>query len=185
MASVHKIVFTGPVGAGKTQAISALSDIDVVSTEANATDTVRNIKPQTTVAMDYGVMNLANGDRVRLYGTPGQERFDFMWEILTQNALGLILLIKADAPDPLNDLRSYLAAFHEIIRQTALVVGITHSSWGDRLVRPAVAAELNRQHLPATVMGVDARERSDMVMLVKTLIYSIDPLYDADAIASS
>ena len=73
MASVYKIVFAGPVGSGKTRAVKTLSDIEVVSTEADATDDVKNLKHQTTVAMDYGVMNLANGDKVRLYGTPGQE----------------------------------------------------------------------------------------------------------------
>ena len=180
MASLYKIVFAGPVGAGKTQAVKALSDIGVVSTEASASDEVRHIKSQTTVAMDYGVMNLANGDRVRLYGTPGQARFDFMWEILTENALGLVLLIKGTAPDPVAELRHYLDAFRSTIAQTALVVGVTHTGWGDRTVRPALAAELERQGLAAPVMTVDARERADLVTLVKTLIYSIDPLYEAE-----
>ena len=68
MASIYKIVFAGPVGAGKTQAVKALSDIEVVSTEASASDEVKNLKARTTVAMDYGVMNLASGDRVRPSG---------------------------------------------------------------------------------------------------------------------
>lgn len=183
MTSIYKIVFAGPVGAGKTQAVKALSDIEVVSTEASASDEVKNLKARTTVAMDYGVMNLASGDRVRLYGTPGQARFDFMWEILTENALGLVLLIKGDAPDPVAELRSYIGAFRRTIEQTALVVGITHTSRSDRTVRPAIAAELERQGFPATVMNVDARERADLVTLVKALIYSIDPLYSADPAA--
>lgn len=127
-------------------------------------------------------MNLASGDRVRLCRTPGfRARFDFMWEILTENALGLVLLIKGDAPDPVAELRSYIGAFRRTIEQTALVVGITHTSWSDRTVRPAIAAELERQGFPATVM--DARERADLVTLVKALIYSIDPLYSADPAA--
>ena len=68
----------GPVGAGKTTAIQALSDIEVIATEAKASDDVRKLKKTTTVAMDYGVMNLGNGDQVRLYGAPGQKRFDLM-----------------------------------------------------------------------------------------------------------
>ena len=74
MANVYKLVFAGPVGAGKTTAIQSLSDIEVVRTEANATDEVRLLKQTTTVAMDYGRMNLPNGDQVRLFGTPGQKR---------------------------------------------------------------------------------------------------------------
>lgn len=178
---VHKIVFVGPVGAGKTQAIRSLSDIEVVSTEASASDEVRRIKPQTTVAMDYGVLNLDTGDRVRLYGTPGQDRFDFMWDILTENALGLVMLIKADAPDPVDDLRLCVGNFRRVIADTALVVGLTHGdSQTARLLRPAMAAELVRLGLPPVVMSADARLRADMVMLVKALIYSLDPLYAAD-----
>lgn len=179
MSKIYKIVIVGPVGAGKTQAVKVLSDIEVVSTEAAATDGVGAVKAETTVAMDYGVLNLPGGDRVRLYGTPGQERFDFMWEILSENALGVVLLLDGSAPDPVADLRAYVAAFRRIIDETTLVVGITHSSWGDRHVRPAAAAELARLGLPATVMNVDARERAEMVTLVKTLIYSLDPLHEA------
>ena len=100
MTTLYKIVFAGSVGSGKTTAIQSLSDIEVVSTEANASDEVRKLKPTTTVAMDYGLMRLDNGDQVRLYGAPGQKRFDFMWDILTENALGLVLLVNAAAQDP-------------------------------------------------------------------------------------
>lgn len=179
MASVYKIVFAGPVGSGKTRAIKSLSDIDVISTEADASDGVQHLKKQTTVAMDYGVIHLTNGDRVRLYGTPGQERFDFMWEILTENAIGLVLLLDGSAPNPIADLHAYVAAFRRIIDETSVSVGVTHLSWGDRTVVPAIAAELKVLGLPAVVMNVDARERSDMITLVKTLIYSLDPLYEA------
>lgn len=180
MPAVYKLLFVGPIGAGKTQAIKVLSDIEVVSTEAAASDDVGLRKAQTTVAMDYGVMNLASGDRVRLYGTPGQGRFDFMWEILARNALGVVLLIDASAEDPLADLIYYASAFDAVIRKTALVVGITHnSSHSERVLRPAVAQELARRDLPAIVMSVDARVRTDMTTLVKALIYSLDPLYGA------
>ena len=183
MASVYKIVFAGPVGSGKTRAVKTLSDIEVVSTEADATDDVKNLKHQTTVAMDYGVMYLANGDKVRLYGTPGQERFDFMWDILSENALGLVLLLDGSSPDPVGDLLAYTNAFKKIIETTVAVVGITHTEDNldrDNAVRSAVSNALKSLNLPATVMSVDARERADMVMVMKTLLYSIDPLYQSE-----
>lgn len=74
MTNIYKLVFAGPVGAGKTTAIQSLSDIEVVRTEANASDDVKTLKKTTTVAMDYGLMKLASGDQVRLYGTPGRAR---------------------------------------------------------------------------------------------------------------
>ena len=73
----NKIIFSGTVGAGKSTAIAALSDIPPVSTEAMASDETAKLKRTTTVAMDYGVLNLPDGEKVMLYGTPGQERFDF------------------------------------------------------------------------------------------------------------
>ena len=84
----YKIIIAGPVGAGKTEAIRVLSDKGVVSTEEAASDDVKKMKKTTTVAMDYGIMKLDSNEQVRLYGTPGQKRFDFMWDILSENALG-------------------------------------------------------------------------------------------------
>jgi signal recognition particle receptor subunit beta len=89
----NKIIFSGTVGAGKSTAINALSDIPTVSTEAVASDDTARLKRTTTVAMDYGVLNLPGGEKVMLYGTPGQERFSFMWDILSEGGIGLILLI--------------------------------------------------------------------------------------------
>ena len=68
-----KIVFTGPMGAGKTTAIRAISDAPPVSTEVANTDQAACAKEMTTVAMDYGQLLLDDGTSVRLYGTPGQD----------------------------------------------------------------------------------------------------------------
>ncbi|MDZ7827348.1 MAG: hypothetical protein U5R48_16655 [Gammaproteobacteria bacterium] len=59
-----KILFTGPVGAGKTSAITHLSDIAVIATEARATDDTARLKEMTTVAMDYGQLRLDDGSVV-------------------------------------------------------------------------------------------------------------------------
>ena len=180
MTTIYKLVFAGPVGAGKTTAIQTLSDIEVVSTDANASDDVKLLKKTTTVAMDYGVMRLPNGDQVRLYGTPGQKRFDFMWDILTENALGLVLMLKASAPDPVADLRTYVQAFRGFIDETSLAVGITHTDVGGWEVRQAVAREMVAQGLAPCVMDTDARKRPHMANLIKALLYGIDPFNDAE-----
>ena len=101
-----KIVFSGPMGAGKTQAISSLSDIPVVSTEVMNTDLDTNAKLLTTVGMDYGELTVDGGASIGLYGTPGQERFKFIWPILSQGALGVVILIDHSAADPVADLHT-------------------------------------------------------------------------------
>jgi signal recognition particle receptor subunit beta len=184
--TVYQLLFAGPVGAGKTTAIQTLSDIQVVSTEALASDDVAKLKPTTTVAMDFGLMKLASGDQVRLYGAPGQKRFDFMWEILSENALGLVLLIDASAPDPLADLLTYVREFRPLIDRSALVVGITHGESGAQLrLREPLAQALSAQNLPPCVMDVDARDRTQMALLVRALIYSIDPFTGIDQARST
>lgn len=100
--AAYKIVVTGPFSSGKTQFIKTISDIDVVSTERRITTEDRGIKAETTVAMDYGRAKL-NEDTLYLYGTPGQNRFDFMREILTTDMDAFIVLVdstdKVSFPD--------------------------------------------------------------------------------------
>lgn len=96
--SSFKIVVTGPFNSGKTAFIKTISDIPVVSTEKKITTEDRGIKAETTVAMDYGRVTL-DGDTLYLYGTPGQTRFDFMWEILSGEMDAFIVLVDStDAP---------------------------------------------------------------------------------------
>lgn len=171
--NTYKIIIAGPVGAGKTQAIRVLSDKEVVSTEAIASDDVKKMKKTTTVAMDYGIMKLESGEQVRLYGTPGQKRFDFMWEILSENALGLILLLNASEPDPLADLDHYLSCFSPLIKSSALVVGVTHAENIPWDLHQRLSDYLTERGIPANVMVVDARERRQMQAVVRSLIYMI------------
>lgn len=169
----YKIIIAGPVGAGKTQAIKVLSDKGIVSTEEMASDHVKDMKKTTTVAMDYGVMVLDSGEQVRLYGTPGQRRFDFMWEILSENALGLVLLLNAEEPDPLQDLHYYLDAFMPLISSSALVVGITHGENMPWDLHQKLSDALLGRAVAANVCVVDARDRAQMKQLVRSLIYMI------------
>ena len=85
-----KLVISGPVGAGKTTFVQTLSETEVVATEAEASEDIG--KKYTTVAFDFGTLNL-DGQELLLYGTPGQDRFDFMWDVLCEGALGLTLLV--------------------------------------------------------------------------------------------
>lgn len=177
----YKILFTGPVGAGKTTAIATLSDQPPVSTDTLATDETRHRKPRTTVAMDYGVMRLSVEDQLHLYGTPGQERFDFMWEILQEGALGLVIMIDNAAPRPLDDLSSFVEAYRPLIDETALAVGITRTDLRAVPTFPDYVDHLGRLGVNGPVFTVDARVRADVARLVEALLFSLDPSLDVDA----
>lgn len=171
----HKIIFAGPVGAGKTTAIGAISDIPAITTDENASDMTTDRKPNTTVAMDYGLMKLDGSERVHLYGTPGQQRFDFMWDILTNGGLGLVLLLDNTRGNPFNDMSFYVGAFREFIDQTRLVVGVTRMDERREPGLDRYNAHLKTLGLKAPIFEVDARERRDVAILVQALLYSLDP----------
>lgn len=171
----YKIIFTGPVGAGKTTAISSISDIPPVRTDEEASDMTRERKKNTTVAMDYGLIKINQTERIHLYGTPGQERFDFMWEILTEGGVGLILLLDNTRPNCFGDLHFFLDAFKEFITKTKVVIGITRTDMKNAPGIEDYHRELRSTGLKPAIFEVDARKKDDVLMLLKALLYSLDP----------
>jgi len=171
----YKIIFTGPVGAGKTTAISSICDRPPVSTDKIASDMTRDVKKTTTVACDYGTVHLSGNDRLHLYGTPGQERFDFMWDILTSGGIGLILLLDNTRPNPFQDMNFFLDQFQDFIKQTQVAIGVTQM---DRKPVPCIDDyhnHLSKQGLSIPIFDVDARKRYDVSLLIKALLFSLDP----------
>ena len=107
-----KMVVTGPFSAGKTQFIRSVSEIDVVATERKVTGAgERAVKQATTVAMDFGRITVDEDLVLYLFGTPGQKRFDFMWEILSEGMLGFIVTIDSARPETFREGRSILETF--------------------------------------------------------------------------
>jgi signal recognition particle receptor subunit beta len=164
-----KIVFTGPMGAGKTTAIRSISDIPPVSTEVDNTDRASFDKESTTVALDYGQLLLEDGTAVRLYGTPGQERFSFMWEILCTGAIGVILLIDGSSANALRDLRNYAETFQRINPHQPFVIGVGRMA-GDGRQLDEYAQALAAGGIVAPVFDVDVRVREDVLLLIETLL---------------
>jgi signal recognition particle receptor subunit beta len=174
-ANDYKIIFTGPVGAGKTTAIASISDIAPIKTDTRASDMTQNKKKQTTVAMDYGVLKLDGGEQIHLYGTPGQERFDFMWEILTTGGIGLVLLVDNTQENPMNDLKFFLEAFSDFIGKTNVVIGITRMDLAKKPTIEDYRVELKEMSLNPPLFEVDARQKSDISLLVQALLFTLDP----------
>lgn len=95
-----KIVISGGFGVGKTTLVGTISEITPLRTEANMTTAGFGVddrdhlatKTTTTVALDFGRVTINDDLRLYLFGTPGQERFGFMWDDLVQGALGALVL---------------------------------------------------------------------------------------------
>ncbi len=106
-----KMVITGPFSSGKTQFIRSISEIDVVATERKITSDAEKIKESTTVAMDFGRITVDNELVLYLFGTPGQKRFDFMWEILSEGMLGFVVMVDSTKPETFREAKSILETF--------------------------------------------------------------------------
>ena len=107
-----KIVVTGPFNSGKTEFIRSVSEIDVVAKKRKITsESERSIKETTTVAMDFGRITVDDDLVLYLFGTPGQKRFEFMWEILSEGMLGFIVIVDSTRPETFREARSILETF--------------------------------------------------------------------------
>ena len=106
-----KVVITGPFNAGKTSLIKAVSEITVLSTERQVSDSSGEGDGETTVAMDFGRITVSDDVVLYLFGTPGQARFSFMWETLSEGMLGFVLLVDAQDPSTFEDARDMIDFF--------------------------------------------------------------------------
>lgn len=102
-----KFVVSGGFGAGKTTFVSSISEVPPLRTEAAMTSVATRVddrkgsdaKSTTTVAMDFGRLTVDESLVMYLFGTPGQERFGFMWDNITAGALGAVVLVDTDRLD--------------------------------------------------------------------------------------
>jgi hypothetical protein len=174
-----KIVVTGPFGAGKTTLIRTISEITVLSTERGVTDDTRARKSDTTVAMDFGRITIDRELVLYLFGTPGQDRFDFMWEILGEGMLGYVLLVDAARPESLDEAVSILDAFRGMAH-VPFVVALNRSIEVDEAEESRVRTVLGlAEGVP--VIGCDALDRESVKSVLLALLYSVVDSLDAAA----
>lgn len=166
-----KIVITGPFAAGKTTLIRTISEITVLSTERDISDGTRARKPETTVAMDFGRITIDRELVLYLFGTPGQDRFDFMWEILGEGMLGYVLVVDAARPESLGESVSILAAFRKMAR-VPFVVALNRADGLDESDEAHVRSVLElAPEVP--VVPCDALDRESVKSVLLSLLYAV------------
>lgn len=166
-----KVVITGPFNAGKTTFIKAVSEITVLSTERQISETSGEGAGETTVAMDFGRITISDDVVLYLFGTPGQERFSFMWETLSEGMLGFVVLVDADDGASHEDAASMIAFFTEM-SDVPFVVAANKVPASDverlRSLRATIGLAEGVPLLP-----VDARDRESVKAVLLGLLYRI------------
>lgn len=171
-----KLVIAGPVAAGKTTFVRTLSGTETVDTEEFASEEIG--KETTTVALDFGTLNL-DGIPLQLFGTPGQDRFDFMWEILSEGALGLIMLVHGQRPADFPRARDIFEFITSRI-SVPFIIGVTHQDLEPVWHADEVADYFGLDH--HLVAGLTATERDSAARLLTRLLEQIvGPADGADA----
>jgi len=169
-----KIVFIGPVGAGKTSAIQTVSEIAPVNTEAKVSEESITNKETTTVAIDYGRVTTLAGEKVHMYGAPGQIRFEFMWDMLQQDIAkdcsAVVVMIDNTAETPKADLLYYLEAFKQLVSSSKLLVVTTQT---DQSVHPTpdeYQNVLTAAGVEGSIIAADARNKADVKNFIGSLV---------------
>jgi small GTP-binding protein len=178
-AQAVKIVVTGPFAAGKTTLIRTISEITVLSTEKDITDETKSRKSETTVAMDFGRITIDHDLILYLFGTPGQDRFDFMWEILGEGMLGYVVLLDANRPDSLDEAVGILAAFRTMAK-VPFVVALNRAENVEPDVEERIRAALELDSA-VPLVACDATDRASVKNVLLALLYAVVDSLDVAA----
>ncbi|HEY3610326.1 MAG TPA: ATP/GTP-binding protein [Pseudonocardiaceae bacterium] len=173
--SAVKIVISGGFGVGKTTFIGAISEIEPLTTEASMTDRSVGIddaslltqKTTTTVALDFGRITLDSSLILYLFGTPGQERFDFLWDDLATGALGSVII--ADTRR-IEDCYPVLDYFED--KSTPFIVAVNDFDGADRFELAEVREALGVDEA-VPVVHCDARSRESVKGVLVALIEQV------------
>ena len=166
-----KMVVTGALASGKSEFIKSISETDVVSTERKTTDEASLVKKETTIAMDFGRIVIDNELVLHLFGTPGQKRFDFMWQLLSEGMLGLVVLVDSTRPDTFRE-TTRIIEFFTATQKAPYIVACTKqdltNAWAPEDIRHSLHLAGNVKIFPC--VALDPHQVRGVVL---ELLYSI------------
>ena len=169
-----KIVVTGPFAAGKTTLIQTISEVAIVGTDRDVTDETSSIKSRTTVAMDFGRITFGDDLSLFLFGTPGQRRFEVMWEILSEGMIGFIVLVNAADQRSIDEAAHILETFRRYA-DVPYIVGVSHLDEADAPVEEIFSKVSQALELPegTGIVSCDPRDRENVKSLMLHILFGV------------
>jgi small GTP-binding protein len=167
-----KVVVTGPFGAGKTQFINTISEIDVVATERRiSVPEQRKTKQETTVAMDYGYITIKKDVVLELFGTPGQKRFDFMFDILSRGMWGYVVMVDSTDPSSFREASDILKVFDNFARVPRVIAANKQDQKG--AVSPDELRKALKLDPSVKILPCKATDKSSVGKVLLGLLFSM------------
>jgi hypothetical protein len=173
----QRVAFVGPFGVGKTTALRVISDIEVVNTDVATSERRADLpeKTQTTVGFDYGELKLEDGQRIGLFGLPGQDRFDAVWRSVLPGASAVVLWIYGDSPTAAQDLEQWLQCLQGCVALELLSVAVTRLPEGEHTeAQLAPLREVLARFNPvAPMLTADPRRSEDVNLAVAIALAAV------------
>ncbi|MBL4660499.1 MAG: 50S ribosome-binding GTPase, partial [Alcanivoracaceae bacterium] len=163
MDTTLKVVLLGTPNSGKTTAITSASTSKILTSEVRTTDSITLLKEQTTIGIDYGECQFDNGNRLRLYGTPGQERYSYVQLQTVAGADIYIILIDLSSTAPFAEFMYYKKIIESTGNDDALrVVAFTHYDQ-KRHNMSQLSKEIRcKYHGEILTVKIDTRQKNDV-----------------------
>lgn len=162
-------VFLGTPGSGKTTAINAVGDV-AIKTEVMAQDSLHAIKPKTTVALDYNEVNI-DEIKIKLFGNPGQIRFDYMWSFTCRHADVFVVLIDATSPNLIEDFSFYWNSVRMYYIGQPLAIGLTHTDLvNDVSIDKAEFQAIVGEDAKLVLLEVDPRSTESVILYLQQIL---------------
>jgi len=179
----YNIVLLGSPASGKTTAIQSVSSGNALNSDVSATDSVACEKAKTTVGIDYAEIIISgyeknNYRKLKLFGTPGQIKFNFIWDMVGKSADAFIILLDMSRPEPLSYLKFYLKFLKtEISHVSQIYCTLTHCDKYSGDISTFIDDIDHEFPILSGLYRIDARIKDDVRIMVEDIYPQIEKEY--------